>query len=64
MVACVSPSAAALDDTLSTLQFTARAKNIRNHARVNLQARRAAACLGLARGAASGGPSLRSPSQA
>ena len=42
MVACVSPLASALDDTPSTLQFTSRAKAIRNNARVNLQARKSA----------------------
>ncbi|KAF1786824.1 Kinesin-like protein [Phytophthora cactorum] len=30
MIACVSPSAAALEDTLSTLNYATRAKNIRN----------------------------------
>ncbi|EOD05733.1 hypothetical protein EMIHUDRAFT_52786, partial [Emiliania huxleyi CCMP1516] len=35
MVACVSPQPTALDDSLSTLLFTSRARAIRNHAKVN-----------------------------
>ena len=38
MVACVSPQPTALDDSLSTLLFTSRARAIRNHAKVNLRA--------------------------
>eukprot|EP00964_Phaeocystis_antarctica_P074325 scaffold45683_cov32-Phaeocystis_antarctica.AAC.1 len=38
MIACVCPGGTAVDETLTTLQFAARAKAIRNHARVNLTA--------------------------
>ncbi|KAG7377987.1 Kinesin- protein 12 [Phytophthora pseudosyringae] len=36
MIACVSPSAAALEDTLSTLNYATRAKNIRNQPAVQV----------------------------
>ena len=38
MIACCSPLASAVEDTLSTLHFASRAKTIQNHAKVNLQA--------------------------
>ena len=38
MIACVCPGAATVDETLTTLHFAARAKAIRNLARVNLTA--------------------------
>ena len=37
MIACVCPLAAALEDTVTTLQFACRAKAIRNHAKINVQ---------------------------
>ena len=40
MIACVCPLAAALEDTVTTLQFACRAKAIRNHAKINVQVRR------------------------
>ena len=39
MIACVCPLAAALEDTVTTLQFACRAKAIRNHAKINVQVR-------------------------
>ena len=42
LVACVSTAAAAAAETLSTLKFAARARRVRNHARVNDDERDAA----------------------
>lgn len=39
IIACVSPAEAAATESASTLEFAARAKRIRNHARVNRDTR-------------------------
>jgi len=36
MIACVSPAAASLEETLNTLRYANRAKNIKNKARINI----------------------------
>ena len=54
MIACVSPTDSNLDETLNTLKYAARARNIRNKPKVNRDP--AAARLAANREGANGAP--------
>jgi hypothetical protein len=64
MIACVSPLASVVEDTMTTLHFASRAKTIQNHARVNLQAAEHAANSSLLAQCAAAAPPRDTPRDA